>query len=314
VCDAGLYEAVAYLVLAQGTGKSNRLTKWSAKSLRTYTGIPFERGKPVIDRLKQEGFIRNGEKHSTSKPLYELLSWAEFVALAKERQEQKIVALGDHWRGLIDDIRNGKPVAITKTRRNDLEKLVEKGFLSRCGYNDYSVVECPWLPADPDYIWLPNTIVTGTDKGEDSPIRRLRSAGDIWTLRLFVDLYSEHSLTANGGINPFVIRQNYERKLIGEQGLFNIWAFKPKQRTLWWVGPFKAHESRGGSDPHPAWKSVEILEKQGLLTFVSHLWESDSRQAKSYIHMASPDTERSLRSNWAKRRTQRHLRWRWIPG
>jgi hypothetical protein len=93
VCQLGLYEAVAYLVLAQGTGRSNRLTKWSGKSLRTYTGIPFERGKPLIEKLKQKGFIRNGEKHSTSKPVYELLSWAEFVAEEKTRRDQKVAGL-----------------------------------------------------------------------------------------------------------------------------------------------------------------------------------------------------------------------------
>jgi hypothetical protein len=154
-----------------------------------------------------------------------------------------IEGLGPYERKLVNDVRN-KSLAINWGHRKCLQGLVKLGVLSERAYNHYCVVECPLLSADPDYIWLPNTIVTGTDKGEDSPIRRLRSAGDIWTLRLFVDLYHAHSLTANGGIDPFIIRQKYERKLIGEQGLFNIWAFTPKVHTLWSVGPFKAHESR----------------------------------------------------------------------
>jgi hypothetical protein len=152
------------------------------------------------------------------------------------------------------------------------------GILSERGY-DYRVVECPLIAADPDLIWLPNTIVTGTDKGEDSPIRRLRSAGDVWTLRLFIDLYHAHSLTANGGIDPFIVWQRYERKLIGEQGLFNVWAFKPETAYLRLDGPLQAHESRG-KHPASAVDSVQNLQTQGLLTFVPHLWEHDSRQAE----------------------------------
>jgi hypothetical protein len=45
VCNLGLNEAVAYLVLAQGTAGNNRTTSWSAESLHKYTGIAWVRGK-----------------------------------------------------------------------------------------------------------------------------------------------------------------------------------------------------------------------------------------------------------------------------
>jgi hypothetical protein len=39
VCGLGLNRAVAYLVLARGTGKSNRQTAWSVQAIETYTAI-----------------------------------------------------------------------------------------------------------------------------------------------------------------------------------------------------------------------------------------------------------------------------------
>jgi hypothetical protein len=77
VCKLGLYEAVAYLVLAQGTAGNNRSTSWSATSLKKYADVSWERGKPAIERLQLAGLIQYGEKHTREKPRYELLSWAE---------------------------------------------------------------------------------------------------------------------------------------------------------------------------------------------------------------------------------------------
>jgi hypothetical protein len=39
VCELGLNRAVAYLVLARGTGKTNRETAWSVMAIENYTGI-----------------------------------------------------------------------------------------------------------------------------------------------------------------------------------------------------------------------------------------------------------------------------------
>jgi hypothetical protein len=61
-------------------------------------------------------------------------------------------------------------------------------------------------------IWLPNTIVTGTEKGETPPVQRLRSAGDVLTLRLFVEMYQVQNLRDDGGVSPRIIRDCYERE------------------------------------------------------------------------------------------------------
>jgi hypothetical protein len=68
---------------------------------------------------------------------------------------------------------------------------------------------------------------------------------------------------------------------IGQQGIFNIWAFRRKNKTLYWTGPFTSHEHRRKEgNNHPIWENVDQLEKNGLLTFVPHLWDHDSRQAE----------------------------------
>lgn len=170
----------------------------------------------------------------------------------------------------------------TKAERGAAERLVQSGLAKKSGYSEYQGL----LRPDPDestgYLWLPNTLVTGTDQGEESPVRRLRSAGDIWTLRLLVDLYHAQNLRDDGGISPQIVRENYERKLVGQRSIFNVWAFKQSGLELFWNGPLIAHRSRltvEGKDS-PIWENVTQLCRSGLLTFVPHLWENGSEQAE----------------------------------
>jgi hypothetical protein len=134
-----------------------------------------------------------------------------------------------------------------------------------------------------DRIWLPNTIVTCTGKRETPPVHRIRSAGDVWALRLFVDLYHAHNLRDDGGINPLVLKQKFDRKYIGEHGIYKIWGFKSGSRELHWSGPFANQSCRQqtkGESNHPVWGSLETLQQMGLITFVPHLYESDSLDAE----------------------------------
>ena len=148
VSAIGMNEAVAYLVLACGTGHDNLTTSWSSQALHKYSGIAWERGKAAIESLIQAGHVRLGKDHTRQNPRYELVAFKR----AKDRT------------------------------------------------------------CDDDLIWLPNAIVTGTRSGEPSPSQRLRSSGDVWALRLFVDLYHAQNLRDDGGINPQVIWENYKRK------------------------------------------------------------------------------------------------------
>jgi hypothetical protein len=274
LCERGtINEAAAYLVLAQGTGGSNRLTSWSVTSLKTYAGISWARGTQSVQRLTELGFLRPADNSTKERPRYELPSYEQ---ITQALSDIKFKPLNDYERLLIKKIQDG---ALVKRANATLSKLEAAGLLRRDVSGNYSVINSiPLEAVEPEQIWLPNTIITGTHRNEELPIRRLRSAGDLWTLRLFIDLYHAQNLRDDGGISPAVLRQQYERKMVGEQGIFRIWAFRPGIRTIWWNGPFSPHETRKKAKPeddHPIWDSVYRLERQGLLVFVPHLWDHD---------------------------------------
>ena len=66
-CGLGLNPAVAYLVLARGTGHDNITTRWSAEAVRVHAGISWPRAKTAVELLDGTGAIiaaitRKGDK------------------------------------------------------------------------------------------------------------------------------------------------------------------------------------------------------------------------------------------------------------
>jgi hypothetical protein len=282
VCNLGLNEATMHLVLAVGTGKDNRSTKWSTNAGMKYAGIRWERGKPAIERLIREGLVRYGEGHTPSRPRYEMPS---FLEISRARLDLKCLSLSKKEQALVSQLStNESPARRNQSERYRLKSLLTLGIVREDG-DDYSIA---LPPPEPEPIWLPNTLVTGTDRGEESPLRRLRNCGDLWSLRLFVDLYRAQNLRDDGGISPWVFGETYDRAQVGEQGIFNVWAFKRANKSLFWTGPFEPHRDRPeqqGQD-HPVWENLHQLERLGLLTFVPHLWNSwnEKVQEAEIIH------------------------------
>jgi hypothetical protein len=129
-CSLGMNEAVAYLVLAQGTAGNNRSTSWSTTSLKSYAGISWERGRAAIQRLIEAGIIRYAEKHSVQKPRYELLAWAEIATVEFDRQ---CAALSGYDCMLIEEARTKRNRRMTEGRKVHLDRLCEVGALRRFG-------------------------------------------------------------------------------------------------------------------------------------------------------------------------------------
>lgn len=69
-CDLGLNSAVAYLVLARGTGPDNRTTSWSDNAIEKYTGLSWGRTNKARAELKASGLYR--EDKGGTKPRYHL--------------------------------------------------------------------------------------------------------------------------------------------------------------------------------------------------------------------------------------------------
>jgi hypothetical protein len=93
--------------------------------------------------------------------------------------------------------------------------------------------------AEPDWIWLPNTIVTSA-AGETAPVQLLRQAQNPSALRLFVDLYHSHGLAEDGGVHWRKIRESYTRHKVGERGHFLVWGFQASTTTAWGTPAFVA--------------------------------------------------------------------------
>jgi hypothetical protein len=274
VCGLGMNPAVAYLGLAQGSDANNRTTKWSVTSLRKYTGISWERGVPAVRQLVERGLLSLAKGHTRAMPRYNFPTWQEILS-------DRAVHTSEWDRMVYEEIKTGtQPRA--KTKLSAAENLARLGLVQRSEDGAYRDLLLADLDPSAEYIWLPNTLVTGTDRGEESPVRRLRSAGYIWTLRLLVDLYHAQNLRDDGGISPRILCEKYERTLVGQQGIFNIWAFKSGQQWLKWNGPFAAHQTRpqAKGEDHPVWENIKQLCRCGLLKFVPHLWESDSAEAE----------------------------------
>lgn len=267
-------QAVAYLVLACGSDSSNARTAWSTQAIQNYTGMGWERAKTAIAGLVRGGFIRYAEGHTQAKPRYELLPW-------------KAPDLDSYDSALLGQVSRGEQPT-GKTAHMRLVRLQGYGLLVMDKRGLYA---CPEVGED-HRIWLPNSIVTGTKNGEESPVRRLRGIGDIWALRLFVDLYTAQNLRDDGGIEPRSLRFGFERREIGEYGPYRVWGFKPAGPTLWWQGPLAAHCDRKKAKPeddHPVWGTIWLLQSLGLMSYVPHLFENSTDSAE-VIHAYGIDT------------------------
>jgi hypothetical protein len=273
--SAAVNQASTYLVLAQGTDRENRYTNWSTTSLKRYAGISWDRGKVAIEGLIRKGFIARAEGATVGKPRYELRSYSEIERAGFDAAR---AALTDLDRHLVGEIRAGRGALLSRKRVNSdrLRSLEERGIITRQSDGSYTAVDVLPPNDSSDLIWLPNTLVTGTEAGEEPPVRRLRCGGDLWTLRLFIDLYHAQNLRDDGGISPGVLQQKYSRMLVGEQGIFKVWGFKPENQQLSWCTVFEPHESRPrAGEEHPVWGTIQNLRNHGVLSFVPHLWDRD---------------------------------------
>lgn len=75
VVELGLNAAIAYLVLACGTGRNNHITSWSVNAIENYTGMSRGRAKTAIERLIERGAI--AKIKDGSSPQYLLPSFSD---------------------------------------------------------------------------------------------------------------------------------------------------------------------------------------------------------------------------------------------
>lgn len=238
VGDLGLNAAIAYLVLACGTGRDNRTTAWSVNAIEKYTGIGRSSAKRAVAALIINGFL--SQTLSGGKPRYRF-------------SVSSMLATGD---SATEDTEG------TKT--------------------------------DTNWIWLPNSLVTGV-AGEAPPIERVRALHEPRTLSQLIDLYDAQDLAENGGIPWRHIRKNYKRERITERGVWVIWGFVEGGLLSWphqsaWRAFNQKQKSKAAKDLQESdfWESFKNLERLGLLECVPHLIEADTEEAMMICPCPSP--------------------------
>jgi hypothetical protein len=219
-CDLGLNPAIALTVLARGTGRDNRSTKWSTNAIELHTGISRLRAKAAIAALEEAGLVIRTNPGS-SRPRYKIQ-----------------------------------------------------------------------VSENPDWIWMPNTIVTGA-ADEIPPIELIRQTREIGLLQLLGDLYGMHYLRTLGGVDPNELSRTFTRHCLGERGSHRVWGFRPDFFNAPASAAYAATYFE--DDPSPEERAqigksfrqwTETLEALGLLEFVPHLMEGDDSEAE-IIHPMS---------------------------
>jgi hypothetical protein len=271
VCGLGLNRAVAYLVLARGTGKSNRETAWSVQAIETYTGISRGRAQAAVSALVDDGVVR--KLRDGTRPKYELVPW-HLIPGTDPRPP-----LTSYDQSIVDKALQGKK--ITGWDKRTIANAVNQGWLADHGDGKYSVA--PRLDTDPDWIWLPNTLVTSA-AAEASPIELVRQGQDEMTLRLFIDLYDAQNLRDDGGISRTITWRQYERVKVGQQGQYDVWGFSYAGEYVSWVGAAVCHrrdeltdtERKAGKNrAADFFRRMGQLVDLGLIEWIAHLFESD---------------------------------------
>jgi len=271
VCGLGMNPAVAYLVIASGTLADNKTSEWSALAIEKYTGMARSRAKKAIDILLRYEVIKIKDYRSPTKPIYELTPFHRGLCIKNLDSYQKT--------NVLKDIEARKPYgSATGKKQNELIKdhlqpMLRKGFAEGFNFEPVSYDE------KPDYIWLPNEIITGTSKRETPPIEKIRQTQDVLTLRLFIDLYHSHNLTDDCGISRDFIYEGYKRQSLGERYEWLIWGFNSPNLSVYRCRDCAPHvdhtKAKDAEKFKEFWERLKLLRDElGLITFRPYLFES----------------------------------------
>jgi hypothetical protein len=303
VCLLSMNAAVAYLVLARGTGGDNRTSKWSAHAIEVRTGISRSRSAQAIRSLEWAGMIWRDPDSKPDHPKYKLrpaheIKGCEGYPLRPLLPTHQRVydAMGEGWTDLLAAGQNfsDSDQLDDLTLQQAVHTLVSCGYAERhLGGRYYRKLHySSEAAAKPDWIWLPNSLIDGIGE-EVAPVELVRQTDDLLTLQVLVELYRSHRLYEDGGIHFRHICLGYDRHKLGQRGEFTVWGFMPKkakpvaQASL--LGSFEG-ANEGQEQQKEALKVFaecwDRLLNLGLVEWVAHLVHSDSSQGEIIQPMA----------------------------
>jgi hypothetical protein len=276
VCRHGMNAAVAYLVQARGTGPNNRTTAWSTNAIETYTGISRHRARDAIAKLVAIGAGR--QVKGGTRPSYYLVPAHEIAGLDPRQPLDGLESFAV-WK-----VKHGELLAGASDFQY-ARNAVNKGWLKEERNCQFTLAPEP--KPEPDWIWVPNELVTGADN-EVPPVELLRQTQDVMLLGLLIDFYGAQNLCEDGGIGKQFTHKIYKRFKVGQQGQYIVWGFRLGQTWVNWLGPTLCHyrkltaeEQAAGATPGDYYfRRLDQLVRLGLIQWTPHLFESDSEDAE----------------------------------
>lgn len=166
-----------------------------------------------------------------------------------------------------------------------IERLMKEGVVERFesgrDADDRPMYRYDLKPSEePDFIWLPDSIVQGVIvRGRKiiPPLQQLKSTNNVLALRLLFHLYQKHELVACGGTSALWVPYHGET-IQCEVGAYSVWKFTEQYgetlRDKLIVDPrFLATYSDCEDD---FWKALELLFDYHLVEIVPHLFLGDT--------------------------------------
>lgn len=143
-----------------------------------------------------------------------------------------------------------------------------------------------------DYLWLPNTLVTGAGN-EVPPLAKLRQAQNLDWLACFIELYGAQDLAADGGLPRILYHKPFKtRTKICEWGQYDMIGFQSDgMRYCTPEGPLARLKAETKTEPKggwPSWNFLHAIEGMGLLERADYLAESEDNGSE-LIHPLSGD-------------------------
>jgi hypothetical protein len=215
------------------------------------------------------------------------------------KQEQRVLELIDGGKNFVPKRGNYNNGWWSGRPYDTACALERKGYVRQREPQCFEVVpEGSTMSNDPDWIWLPNSLMDGV-AAEVPPIERIRQTHNLVALRVFVDLYHVHNLADDGGVNwrpPNGFRKPFERIRLGESHEYTIWGFRAKNDSTWTSNPVFAPHYDKADDGKRFWEAWTLLRKIGLVDTVAHLVDADSADGEPIHPIANGNGEEGERA------------------
>ncbi|PJI55530.1 hypothetical protein CTI14_04015 [Methylobacterium radiotolerans] len=230
------------------------------------------RADAALKALENAGFVSQPSRGGTRK----LLSWGEIQAEA--------AGMSDRHRAVLARVK-GRSAPILSAADPDYQAayaLTKKGALALA---DAAPGKPKFRLPEPDFLFLPNSLVDGFRDG-DAPLARLRRIADRRAIATLMRVYQHANLPEDGGVRPSMIRETFKRFETSRWGQFTVWSFVSDGYTAAWdpfVTPFVEGYSGAAAERllDEFWAVWKALLAAGLVEHVAYVMESSDPAAQA---------------------------------